>query len=1247
MEDAFDPRTVPLSGINLVEASAGTGKTHAITDLYERLIVERGCAVDEILVVTYTKAATAELRERIRGRLVARLVQLRKGGREPLLASPPRLGSGLADETVPDVSEVPVAVAERRLQVASQRFDQAAVFTIHGFCQRALDESAFESGQPFGCELAVDGDALVAEITRDFWRQETARVSRRWADYLLSEGGGPDALLRWVRPLVARSHLRIVVPSRPESVDTLAVQYRARFSEASAQWKHGRDALQRLLLDSPALHRSRYPPAQVPKWLLHLDEFFDSEHEACRALPKAIAEHLRRLSPEALGTGTKKGHTAPSHPFFQCADSLHRTALGLADAYAANLADMRHRLLVFVRTELARRNRENRTRTFDDLLLGLDDALHSTPGECSSDTVASVTSGERERTPQAELASTLRRRFPYALIDEFQDTDPVQLSIFRAIYGQFEGAAAAARPASGVFLVGDPKQAIYGFRGADVFAYLHGRAEAARVYTLNTNWRSVGGLVQGVNRLFGRVVDPFVVPAINYQTVTAGRARSLLSLDEEPDQPFRVWQLPEREDGGAWLKNEARTLATQATAGAIRALVLSGGRGSARIDGRALSGGDIAVLVRTNREGELVQEALSEAGIRSVCTGSTNVFFSDEAIYVEWLLAAVCTPRREAAVRAVLASPMFERSGNELDRLAQDELGWDAELAEFYRWRDLWRARGFGTMYRDVLESAAVAVRILGRPFGERRMTNLLHLGELLQSAEVSLHASPEELLTWFSRKRGGRMHGGEEAELRLESDAALVRVVTVHRAKGLQYPIVFCPFMWDAGPRRNTPNGGVIFHDDEAGEEAVLDLSVPPSERARRAADRESLSESVRLLYVALTRAQERLYLVWASARGAENSALAWLLRAGPVGPAACSEVPATARRNSASGPRQPSKPTKQMAKPAAQTWLEYGAAWESMRLENPNVLAIEPLPSTDLSASVAVAEPAGADHQTARRFRGNTEQRWRVASFTSLTSQLSAEVPDHDAEVRVRDDPNGSEALDQIPRGARAGTCIHTMLERLEVTRPVSEQRELVSHALEEHGFDRGLTSNHVALLTRVLAVDLRPPTELRLNGIGAGKRVCELEFYFPVRSVALRGITELARAHGYLSGASIIAPEARLAGFLKGYVDLIFEQQGRYYIVDYKTHWLGPSETDYSPDRLRGVMRADGYELQYLIYSVALHRYLGARLRNYDYERNFGGAYYLFLRGMGLGPTENGIYFERPPAQLIHAINNGLGG
>ena len=1188
----LDPFSAPLQGVNLVEAAAGTGKTWTITALYLRLLLEADLNVGNILVVTYTRAATGELRQRLRDALSKALDAFSGAGE----------GDGNDPLIGPLLSRYPdhrACVLKLRRAIAD--FDQAGVFTIHGFCERVLGDSAFQSAIALETQVLADQQSLLGEVVDDLWRTEIYPASHTWVNWLASikQLRSADDLLSVLNPLIGKPYL--VVAGLKDAVDApnpakLEQPLADAYASASQCWHTHRDAVSRLLLSPDSgLNRQRYPLKSLPNWLTQLDALM-SGGELDFARFKAF-KNLEKLSSRFLATpqATRKDAAPPAHAFFDHIDELlvcvHSYKDGAHIYYVGWLNEMRRRAEVVQRELKVKRG----VQAYDDLLLNLRGAIQPGIGDT--------------------LAQRLRADYQAALLDEFQDTDPVQYEIFSTLYGD------GAQP---VFMVGDPKQAIYSFRGADLFAYLKARTSASRQYTLDTNHRTTPELVKAVNTLFlhHAPTGNFVFDEISFNdAVSASNAPPLADCDIR--SPMVFWTVAREDSAKQVSKAEARARCSTAVAGEIKRLFAN----DTVLGDRPLAPRDIAVLVRNHAEGMMVQRALTQADIPCVRQGQRSVYQSHEAMELERVLQAIAAPRHEALVRAALLSDLMGVEISALIQLENDPTAWDTWLAYFHRYHERWRDSGFMRMFRELITSQDVLQRLAGFADGERRLTNLLHLAECIQGM-ASQHADMPAVLSWLASMRIQPPVADESTLLRLESDEDRVRIATVHASKGLQYPVVFLPFAWD-GTLRSERAQTVNFHDVDAQNRPTIDVGSDNLERHRARAGVEELAESLRLFYVAVTRAQSRCYLTWGAVNGAPTSALAWLLHRPLSG-----NVP---------------EDTKALASAfAALSDDDLNDALGALAAKSESAVAVHPLPDARKTKDAAQAEQPPA--LTARQAKRRLQSTWQMGSFSSLTTGHDSELPDFDSQLgQGRADEAGG--FFAFPRGARAGTCLHRVLELIDFgPGDVEGRRQTVAQVLKEHGFDDQWTSVVDQMLDKVLQSPLNDDG-LLLGNLTQTNRVDEMAFCYPVDALDAKHWREvLVRNTAGLHPALRLGLDdwhfEPLAGFMHGFIDLVFQAGGRYYLADYKSNYLGGNLPGYDAAALNTTMNRSHYTLQYLIYTVALHRWLRTRIPDYSYEHHFGGAYYLFLRGMDPNHPGNGVFFDRPSTDLIEDLDALMG-
>ncbi|MBU1404759.1 MAG: exodeoxyribonuclease V subunit beta [Proteobacteria bacterium] len=1202
MSRGFDPLLIATTGVQLIEASAGTGKTYSITSLYLRLLLERRLTVEQILVVTFTEAATAELHERIRTRLRTAVqgFQEQDGGNDPFLCQ-------LLEQS-------PDHEADRRLLArAVSDIDKAAVSTIHGFARRVLQQHALETGLLFELELTGATQRLVQEIADDYWSSFFYALDHRLAS-LVRQGVSPAQLRGLTREAIRHGDFAIVgeVPSE-DGLSSLMQEYFRLYVEARDCWQEQREALAQYFSLAEGVTKP-FKTLLTNGLLDRIADFFAQDEPAAFGVPR----HTELLGGENIfqpdgkvftATALKKGGTS-DNPFFEVWGRLLAQAEVLGARCQARFLGGAAR---YIRAELPKRLLAGQQQSFDELLTGLDRALRGPQG--------------------APLAQQIRSRFPVALIDEFQDTDPVQYRIFRTIYGQ--GGKEA------LFLIGDPKQAIYGFRGADIYAYLEaaGQAEAEK-HTMTTNWRADRKMVAALNALFGGLAHPFVDGRISYAQVAARPgAEDLWQSPSLGSSPLQFLTLPEDlcgVKGKRLIKKQLLALIPDLVAGDVAGLLA----GDTRIGERSLRAADIAVLVRTNTQAAEIQRALRSRGVNGVLQSKASVWASTEAQECLRLLAAVAEPGNEQLLRKVLATTMLGFTGNDLDRLNQAESELYALMGRVAAWQEVWRKNGVMRMLLAAWQEHSVTERLLVLEDGERRLTNLRHLGELLQETESRNHFSPEMLVDWLSQTITAD-ESGEEAELRLESDEDAVQLVTIHRSKGLEYPIVYCPYLC-LGGGGTSKQPFVSLHDPEVGWQGRIVLF--PDDAARALASGERFAEELRLAYVAMTRARHACHIFWAPVSGYDSSALAWLLHGDQAEPETASPEGLQEQLKGCTG-------QELLARLQARAKASEG--WQVRQVHV-------------VSASIDKAAKPEVPLFLSCRVPGRTlKQVWRIGSFSHLTAQSGHDFGQREPEAGAE----GSEPslymesvsvsqlpLAQFPKGPVAGNFFHSLFEKISFqTENPAQLREQVQEQLLFYGYPELWLAPVCRAFDEVLKTPLRARDVFCLADIGDGQRLIEMPFTFPVGaglgedaslSAELLARPFIDHPQGIPAGYAEALRALRfipLRGFLKGFIDLIGLFEGKWYLFDYKSNHLGASRDDYAREKLPAAMADHHYFLQYHIYTVALHRYLGSRLPGYAYDRDFGGVMYLFIKGMhpDFGP-EFGVFADLPPLARIEQLS-----
>ncbi|MDP2125910.1 MAG: exodeoxyribonuclease V subunit beta [Pseudohongiella sp.] len=1228
MSQSLDIRAFPLHGSRLIEASAGTGKTYTIALLYTRLILQHGndsafnraLRPEEILVVTFTDAATQELKDRIRTRLseAARCF--------------------VSDDVISDHDllalrgDYPIELwpqCARLLSLAAQAMDQAAVSTIHGWCYRMLREHAFDSGSLFHQELITNQKDILSDLMRDYWRQHLYVLDAPCAREIQTQFHDPDSLLKAVRPLINKTNTRLSYAGLdvPEIIDLKqALQPFAESSAAREQlendarlcWASNQTDMEALLdFIRPALSLSSYAEAKD-----------DNDFAALKQILAEWArggERPKRFERFAAGGWKLKkvGKTVPDQPQHQAITKIAELLDEENSQASANAPDVRTCVLVhasrWLELALQKRLQEKAELGFDDLLLQLDRALQGPQGE--------------------HLANQIRRDFPVAMIDEFQDTDPLQYRIFDRIYK-----LAANESDSAIILIGDPKQAIYSFRNADIHTYLQARtATEGRHYNLAVNYRSSRAAVSAVNFIFAQA-EKYDGGAFRFKTekhnplpfleVDAKGRDEKLMIRGEAARAVHLWHAKnEHDDSAAVSTGSYKAQMAVACAAEISHLLNETNTGfMLRTELQTLRPKDIAILVRSRMEADEIRRALQQYALASVfLSDRESVFQTTEAADLLYWLSACAEPGTERKLHAALATVSLDLPLNELQRMLDDEFFWEQQTALFRRLQLLWRTQGVLPMLRAMMQHYQLPQRLINGGNGERRLTNLLHLAEYLQKASVQ-YEGEQALIRHLAEQINDP---GEEEILRLESDDDLIRVVTIHKSKGLEYPLVFLPFAAAYRQVDHKQDQVMIVDESNPGQRRLEISGNKTDDAAWLQADQERLAEDLRLLYVALTRTRHAIWIGVASisvGNGRNSclhkSALGYLM---------------------AGGEELPPDRTEEIL----QRWA---AECKSISYQ---------LSATIDTALKPVTNDAGKTRPAATRAARVSErspaENWWIASYSALKTGAGNTSPDVARDDQVMEESMAAIVVDDsastqvfsrqhaglhgFHRGPGPGTFLHNLLEwaaekgfaRAIENSPARLQE--ISTACELRGWDDDI-GRLDEWLTGFLQTDFKLNTAVMLNLCELDTCQAELEFLFAVHHLDAAELDKLCQRFLLPGQPRPMLQASQLNGMIKGFIDLVFMDNGKYYVADWKSNYLGARDIDYTQSAIAAEVLQKRYDVQYAIYLLALHRLLSSRMSDYDYDKHVGGALYFFLRGWQ--SESQGLLVDKPPLEFIRALD-----
>lgn len=1185
----LDPLSLPLDRPCLIEASAGTGKTYTMVNLYLRLLLGAGCqpqTVEQILVVTFTKAATQELRDRIREKVVtvAELFKRYQRGESRELEQDAFLHA-LYQTIEPRFYE-----SLLRLQLAEREIDVAAIYTIDSFCQKMLFQFAFASNSRFDIDLQPDEQPLLTALARETWRELFYPLGLTESALVSAELHNPDNALNQIQGLLYAD-----LPELSPEFDWISqtpsdylTERQAFIAQVKQHWRqHGQTVADLIWAEltktypkgeKKALSRLSYKKNSVENWLSQLNEWAETEELHLPAV-------FERFCQATLSEKAEAGATPLQHSLF--AENQQFLTAWTARFAGKAKALLLYRFLLHLREKLNAYKAQKPQRSFNDMLNFLHAALYGSNAEA--------------------LAAQIRSLYAFAMIDEFQDTNRQQYEIFKRIFID------SAEP-RGFIMIGDPKQSIYKFRGADIFTYLQAAGQVSETATLTHNWRSQSEVVEAVNRLFdfptNAVATPFLYQGIAFHPVQAsGRVAKLSGQQTLRCFLQTVFNDQQCAELCAYQIQQQLKLAES---GAL-ALQKNG-------ENQPLAAKDIAVLVRSHSQAQLVREALWQRGIPSVFVAERNsVYASQEAFDLRLILRACRQPFDERCVLAALGCSLWGLSADRLQQLRQHEAEWDSVVAQFVEYQQIWHSQSVLPMLHRLFLQQGIIERLRYTAQADRRITDLLHLTELLQNAMAGLE-NEEALLRWFEQQLASPNGQADEQKLRLESEHELVKIVTIHGSKGLEYPLVWLPFAAKAVQNVNKPSLG-IYRDEH---NQPIWLAGSQENEVGENLNRAEFAEELRLLYVALTRAKYQINLILPAEFGKGWNALAYLLSNGETGISTTPLQLSSAEYLTQKGL-------------AAELWLD------------------SPIADDDWQPHAAQAESSQA-----KPFLGKIRRRGRITSFSALQNHAEAlqhfspnrplvapeganhfadEAQDNDRlSPAVYNEPSTGYSPYHFPHSNQVGNLLHRFFEHWDFRQPPMHD-ELVALCAKLN-LDEAWLEPLAEWFNAV--VQTRLPTGFCLAEIAPQKRLNEWQFYLRLSNPkALPQLNRLLQQYSPLAASlpDLLLPQ--LEGVVRGFIDCVVEVDGRFYLLDYKSNFLGSLPQDYGAQKIRQTMVQYRYDLQYLLYTLALHRYLKTRLPHYDYARDMGGVLYLFLRGMPLGEG-SGVFFDKPDEALIDALD-----
>lgn len=1269
----FNIGSCKLEGCQLIEASAGTGKTFTITRIFLYLLLA-GYSVSEVLLVSFTIAATKELGERIRHTLQEALALLQNCQVHTVESDISQL-----------LKNYPQAEAYKRIEEALSNFDQVNVYTIHSFCKQILEEYSFESGLLPGHTISTaNEDRSGREIILDFWRRHLQNAPRLFLEFLISLDFMVEKWCESFEYPISPAHWTLPVQTR-QVITEGDLQKHIEKAEASfftfrKFWQ--KQKTEALDFFTDLKKQSGRGKGTVEKVMEALEEHF--QKEKLHLLAWDIEEKIFNLYQK------KETHSQASlqNSFSEAWTSYREKYEALVYALRDHLFFHFSQLKENYSQELDQKRFSKSILSYQDLLSRAHRALHDP-----------VKGGNL-------LRRLGKKKYRIAIIDEFQDTDRLQSEIFSKIFEQEK---------KGLFLIGDPKQSIYAFRGSDIHVYQEWKTKSPSCFGLFKNYRSSPRLLEAIHAIYTTHKSfPFSDPALEYHpTRSAPRknekspnALRFLNADHPSEEIPLHFILFESEKEQSNQRDRTQKIQEWIAFEIKRLLALAE---DARLyyKGRALRAEDIGILVRKGSEGLAMREVLQRHGITAILCTDQNVFDSQEALDLELVLAAIRERGRGTKLKAALSTELWGYNSSDIYEIFQSEEKKSEMLRRIRKYASTWENHGFTAMFRQWLYGENIHCSLLERSLGERRLSNVLHIAELIQlSKEKGALRALYYLRQEIQSAQGGGSAPEKLSSLRIESDRNAVQIMTVHVSKGLEFPVVFCPCLSQTTYRLAKQN--LRYYDKEKKLQvytlpflkkilerplgshklkAGLKASVKNGldiEAIKESDYEESLAEELRVLYVALTRARERLYVCLAEQK--PGSAAQYLFSGGTQDKSkeACT------------------KPARKQGS-ADQGFIELKNHLSFLSQNYPQSVFLD---KKDMQAkSEQVKRPMKKTEGKAEelKLRARTFQKERkvqtslaLHSFSSLNRQKKeSDSVSHFylyeneffnksqsgfAENRAREiceeNVNGEvKTIFSFPKGMEAGLFFHEILENImelalqkriafaELFAKPQNIKQITLRALKKYNYSpdwQACIAEHIAALFETPLLEER---ELSLKALKREECMTELAFYSHLeigQSLKKRPIeksktlgepdTRRGKISRQLSPSlQELWPKNQALysrRFLRGFIDLVFAFRGRFYIIDWKSNFLGDQSEDYSREKIEENMQEHGYHLQYYIYADALHRFLKSRQAHYEYETHFGGVFYIYLRG--IHPKQNtGIYFTRPTLEELQAFQDYTSG
>lgn len=1165
----FDAKIVPLEGSNLIEASAGTGKTYSIALLTIRLIIEKDIPIEKILMVTFTKAAVAELELRIRSfvRMALKVSREQKINDDTI--------TSLVQNQIQKQGKEEVA---KKLENAQLFLDETSVLTIHSFCQRTLSEYSFETGQIFGAETITPDEynQLIEDAFHEYWRINITTIRLDFLKRFMAYGLNYEDVFDLLEQSLGGKLLFSNEP-KPDNFLTEAyfeglVQWEAEFNRDIVDAKQVIIdkilAKRQDLIDGLSIDRYGKKSPFLPILLENVWSNEDKETFLNEIIKKKGSDYVIAFFGE----------------YFEEIAAIKEMGKGIGTKMKAEVNLIALSAIEYVKNNILEQKKNRGIITFDDMIELLYEAVVNGPFN-------------------QQLIANLKKKYDAVFIDEFQDTDKAQYAIFDKLFG--EGKI--------LFYIGDPKQSIYAFRKADIFTYFHAKRSVQNLHYMNTNHRSAESYINAMNEFFVPIPnfdtfyfsnDKYLKNAISYINVASPNpnTKGQLLCNDNPMDPIKISEHPNKK----MLRKSVKGIITE---------LFTPGKYKIEKDGekRPIQPSDIGILVKSNKDALALKLLLASMRIPAITIDDTRLLATKEAQQIFYILEAVNKISR-ANINRALMSNIGGYSDAKL--LGSDE---ESILAQFRTYQETWTKYGVYTMLKQFMADHEVYDRLFNKTSEnpERTISNIQQLIEILHKIAKNKNYEANELIQWLKKGMEGDAREGDEYQQRLESDQDAVQIVTIHKSKGLEYNIVIAPHLDLLADQPIFSTGS--YRDPATGEYYVMNKDLMTEDQYELYTT-QTEQENRRLIYVAVTRARYQCFITVSNADYYVESALKKFVyvQDEPALDDAIEQEETEDDKDTEDA--EDMEQVEAVPYPTIKMW-------------------IPPAPKRDFIYKSAV-NASQAEYTVATTF-ALKQPNWIKTSYSGLN-------PEHDVIPAPKSANPLKSSYDKfvfqdLKKGAHTGNLLHYIFEHIDFSdqrnwsRIVEQAMKRLSGSANEEYRDQILL-----LLNQVVSATMPGDNAFKLNQVTIEKRLNELEFDFllnPFNTDQLQALS--SDAHPFR-----IKSIDELEGIMNGKIDLFFEHEGKYYILDWKSNFLGNSLEFYGEDAVKAAMYENNYNLQYLIYTVALTKYLKLRKPDFDYDTHFGGVIYLFLRGVR-AEGQTGIYYTKPSKELIKQMKEVIGG